>query len=160
MRTIRTEPISARAFEPFGELLEAPAHPGRTYFNRALGNARASAPLSLSLSRLEPTPARSLDVQMLERHEFSSQSFLPLDASRYLVIVAPHAAGPHPDPDAIRAFVVPGHQGISYAMNVWHHGMVVLDRPARFAVVMWRDGGAGDEQFVPLDRPVRVEIDD
>ena len=158
MRTIQTEPISAQEFEPFGEVLEAPAHFGRTYFNQALGNARPTAPLSLSLSFLKPINELSLDVQLLERHEYSSQSFLPLDASRYLVVVAPRTADARPNLDAMRAFIVPGHQGISYAMNIWHHGMVVLDRPARFAVVMWRDGSSGDEQFVPVDTPVRVTI--
>ncbi len=158
MRTIQAEPISAQAFEPFGEVLEAPEQFGRTYFNRALGNGRPDAPLALSLSHLKPIIVRTLDVQLLERHEHSSQSFLPLDASRYLVVVAPHGAGPYPDLDALKAFIVPGHLGISYAMNVWHHGMVVFDRPARFAVVMWRDGSQGDEQFFPLKQPVRVTL--
>lgn len=158
MHTIQTEPISARAFEPFGNVLEAPTLFGRIYYNQALGNARPAAPLSLSLSLLKPIIECSIDVQLLERHEFSSQSFLPLDASRYLVVVAPHAADARPNLDAIRAFIVPGDHGISYSMNVWHHAMVVLDRPAKFAVVMWRDGSSDDEQFFPLDTPVRVAL--
>lgn len=159
MRIVRAEPISAQAFEPFGELLEAPATFGRTYFNRVLGSNRPAAPPSLSLSHLKPLAAIPLDVTLLERHAHSSQSFLPLDVGRYLVVVAPHAAGGGPDVDRIRAFVVPGHQGISYAIDTWHHGMAALDRPARFAVVMWRDGSAGDEEFVQVAQPVRVTID-
>jgi hypothetical protein len=36
--------------------------------------------------------------------------------------------------------------------------MMALDRKASFAVVMWRDGSAGDEEFVDLAQPLRVEV--
>ncbi|HWN49036.1 MAG TPA: ureidoglycolate lyase [Xanthobacteraceae bacterium] len=32
-----------------------------------------------------------LEVKLLERHEFSSQTFVPLDVGRWLVVVCPHA---------------------------------------------------------------------
>jgi ureidoglycolate lyase len=50
-----------------------------------------------------------------------------------------------------RAFAVPGDTGISYGADVWHHPMAVLDRPACFAVVMWRDGSTNDIETVSLD---------
>jgi ureidoglycolate lyase len=33
----------------------------------------------------------------------------------------------------------------------------VLDKPGRFAVFMWRDGGKGDEEFVPV-APFTIRI--
>ena len=47
--------------------------------------------------------------------------------------------------------------GMAYRPNTWHHGLTVLDRPGRFAVFMWRDGGKGDEEFVPV-APFTIRI--
>ena len=44
-------PLPAAAFEPFGEVLEAPADPGRVYIEDALANGRAAARASLSFAR-------------------------------------------------------------------------------------------------------------
>lgn len=142
-------PLTAAAFAPFGEVLAAPADPGRTYFPDGLGNGRPSAGLALSLSKHAPV-ALPLRSAVLERHAFSSQTFLPLSVSRYLVIVAPPAPDGGPDAAQARAFVAGPGQGITYRTGTWHHGMTVLDRAAEFAVVMWRDFTAADEEFVTL----------
>ena len=47
---------------------------------------------SVSVSQREPTPDRPIVVNLLERHEFSSQTFIPIDVDRWLIVVAPHAA--------------------------------------------------------------------
>ena len=86
----------------------------------------------------------------MERHEFSSQSFVAIDASRWVVIVCPHAADGGPDVARTVAFVARAGQGVTYRPNTWHHGLTCLDRPGRFATFMWRDGTAGDEEFVPV----------
>lgn len=156
MAEIAAVPITAAAFAPFGQLLERPTEVGRRYFSDGLVNDRASAAPSLWFSRAEPIGLKRLDALRMERHEFSSQSFMPLDVSRYLVITAPHSSDGLPDGDAAQAFIVPGHQGITYAKNVWHHPMVVLDRPGHFAIFMWLDGSTQDEEFVPLPVPFQV----
>jgi ureidoglycolate lyase len=150
-------PLTAAAFAPFGDVLAAPADPGRVYFPDGLANGRPSAALSLSLSRLTPA-ALPLRSALLERHAFSSQTFLPLSVSRYLVIVAPPGADGGPDAGAVRAFVAGPGQGITYRAGTWHHGMTVLDRPAEFAVMMWRDGTAADEEFVTLARELVIAV--
>lgn len=157
---IVAEPLSAAAFAPFGDVLAPPAVRGRDYFDAGLGNARAGARPSLSMSRVAPLAALPLKATMLERHEFSSQSFVPLDVARWLVIVAPSAPGGGPDAAKARAFIAGPGQGITYHVGTWHHGLTVLDRDARFAVFMWRDGTAGDEEFVPLAAPFDVVLPD
>ena len=57
----------------------------------------------------------------------------------------------------MRAFIATGQQGVTYKPNTWHHGLTVLDKPGRFAVFMWRDGGKGDEEFVPVE-PFTIRI--
>jgi ureidoglycolate lyase len=97
-----------------------------------------------------PVAHLPLEVTSLERHEFSSQTFVTIDASRWLIVVCPHAAAGGPDAAKAAAFIASGNQGVTYRANTWHHSLTVLDRPARFAVFMWRDGTAGDEEFVPV----------
>ncbi|MFZ4806779.1 MAG: ureidoglycolate lyase [Hyphomicrobiaceae bacterium] len=158
MRTIKAEPLTAAAFAPFGDVLEAPAAFGRVYCDAGLANGRADARPSLSIAHVKPVEAVPLKAVMMERHEFSSQSFIPLDPVRYIVLVAPKAADGGPDLGAARAFLATGQQGITYRMDVWHHPMTVLDRPARFAIVMWLDGGNKDEEFVQLAVPVEIAL--
>ncbi len=49
-------------------------------------------------------------------------------------------------------------QGVTYAMGTWHHPLTVLDGPATFAVLMWRDGTPRDEEFVPVPSPLTVVV--
>lgn len=154
---IVAQPLTPEAFAPFGEVIALPEAPGRTYHEEALGSLRPAARPSLSVSLRPETPDRPLRAELLERHEFSSQTFMPLDVARWLVVVAPHAAAGGPDRAAVKAFVATGRQGVTYRPNTWHHGLTVLDRPGRFAVFMWRDGGPGDEEFVPVE-PFSIRI--
>jgi len=103
-----------------------------------------------------PTPDRPLKSETMERHEFSSQSFVPVDVGRWLIVVAPHAAKGGPDMAAARAFIANGQQGVTYKPDTWHHGLTTLDKPGRFAVFMWR-AGTKDEEFVPV-APFTVKI--
>jgi ureidoglycolate lyase len=160
MRIIVAEPITAGAFEPFGELLVPPRGFDRQYFDGALSNARPAARPSVSLAVVEPVKSLPLDAVQMERHAFSSQSFLPMDAARYFAIVAPHAAGGGPDVEQVRAFLVEGGLGITFRADVWHHPMAALDRPSTFAIVMWLDGSEGDQELVTLAAPFRVAVAD
>jgi len=150
------EPLAADRFAPFGDVLHLPHAAGRTYFDRALVNLRPSARPSLSLSRKEELSLLPLAVLQMERHEFSSQSFVPIDVGRWLVVVAPHAPGGGPDMAAARAFLAGPDHGVTYRANVWHHPLTILDRAASFVVFMWLEGGKGDEEFCTLAAPVMI----
>ena len=158
MRTILAEPITAEAFAPFGQLLVPPTRAGRDYFDANLSNARPSARPSVSMALAEPVKSLPLDAVVLERHAFSSQSFVPMDAAAYLAIVAPHAADGGPDAARARAFLVAGGYGITFHADVWHHPMAALDRPSTFAIFMWLDGSENDTELVTLAEPFRVGI--
>lgn len=155
---IIARPLNAADFAPYGDVLAPPAEPGRVYFEKGLGNGRIDAWPSLSATHSRPLAALPLQARVLERHEFSSQSFMPLDVSRWLIIVAPSSASGGPDPSRALAFVAGPGQGITYHMGTWHHGLTVLDRPSRFAVFMWRDGTRADEEFVTLETPLTVVV--
>ena len=145
------QPLTQQAFAPYGDVIDVPSEPGRQYYEDALGNLRPGAHPSLSMSLKTETPDRPLKAELLERHEFSSQTFVPIDVARWLIVVAPHAKAGGPDLSGVQAFIATGRQGVTYKPNTWHHGLTVLDKPGRFAVFMWRDGGKGDEEFVPVE---------
>lgn len=159
MKTLIAHPITTTAFAPYGDLLLSPDDFSRIYFDSGLSNLRPDARPSLSVTRVAPSRDVPFVAEQMERHEFSSQSFVPIEASRYLIVVAPHGADGGPDADMAAAFLVPGDVGITYHVDTWHHPLTVLDRPARFAVMMWRDGSDGDEEFVTVTTPFRVALE-
>lgn len=135
---IGIEPLTAAAFAPFGEVLDATGEPDRL-INRGLcgrwhdrarlefGTGRAG----ISLFRAEPR-ALPLRLEMVERHPLGSQAFLPLDGQPFLVIVA---EGGGAVPGRIRAFLTAPGQGVNLRRGCWHGVLTPLHPPGLFAVV-------------------------
>jgi ureidoglycolate lyase len=158
MTVVKLEPITAEAFAPFGQLMPArEAGQPRLELIEELQNLRDTARPRLSLAAVNPETL-PLKVVEMERHIFSSQAFIPYDCESYLVLVAPHAVDDLPDTNGLKAFRVPGTVGVNYRADTWHHPLTALDGPARFTVLTFVDGTATDEQFVPLPKPVTIEI--
>lgn len=152
------EPIDRDSFAPFGDLIDVDSSGIRTDRIGGIDNRRADARFHLSTIRIAPA-ALPLDIVELERHAFTSQSFLPLEVSRYLVCVAANDPDGWPDMRTLRAFTVPKKVGITYRAGTWHHPMIALDTPASFAIAMWC-GEDANEEFVDLSRPVTIKADE
>jgi ureidoglycolate lyase len=154
---LKIAPIDAASFMPFGQLIppQAPGH-GRQELIEELQNSRSSARVRLSMMTVEPKSLPLAAMQM-ERHVHSSQAFVPVDCSSYLVLVAPHGPDDMPDLRKFRAFRVPGDTGINYRANTWHHPLSALERTGRFAILTFVDGTVADEQFVDLPQEVIIE---
>lgn len=155
---IIAEPLNADSFSEFGEVIQSPPEGARHFFNEQLKNTRAGAQADLSLATIKPVGTLPLHATVMERHPFSSQTFLPLKASRYFVVVAPDNSAGGPDLARVRAFVAQSDQGVTYRCGTWHHGMTVLDETAVMAVLMWCDGSSGDEEFLDIDTPFEVVL--
>ena len=98
-----------------------------------------------------------LQVPRLERHPLSSQLFVPMTASRYLVVTVPSDINGDPVPAEAAAFVATGFQAINYQPGVWHCPLVALDQPADFAMSMGKAADpAADCQFFDLPAPLTV----
>jgi ureidoglycolate lyase len=146
MREITPEPLTADAFAPFGDVIEAsegaeviPINYGWTPRFTALTEVSVGdgqAIISLFRSR----PLTPLVLKVFERHPLGSQAFMPLQGRPYLVAVAP--PGPF-DPAAIRVFRAAATQGVNYARGTWHHFLLALDAESDFLVVD-RDGAPGE----------------
>lgn len=154
---IRATPVGKEAFAPFGELIDIAPSGERTEMIGGIENRQTNAGFHLSTIRVAPS-GLPFTITVLERHSFSSQSFLPLDAMRYLVCVAENDPDGWPDLKTLRAFIAPKGVGITYRAGTWHHPMVALDDAASFAIVMWY-GDNANEEFVDLDNPVVISAD-
>ena len=146
MDTLRIEPLSAAAFAPFGEVIEAAnaqqvfainEGTAQRYHDLAtIDCALQDGRVCVGLVRAQPR-ALPFTVRMLERHPLGSQAFIPRDpALRYLVVVAD---SPQATP---RAFLATNGQGVNYRRGTWHHPLLALDRVADFLVI--DRGGPGE----------------
>lgn len=140
-------PLTATAFAPFGDVIESE---GRSHYPINAGTAQRYSDLAkvevtaaggrplISLLRAEPV-ALPLRLRLMERHPLSSQAFIPLSSTPFLVIVAPAGAL---SIEGIRAFLSNGRQGVNYRTGTWHHPLLALEQTSEFLIV--DRGGEGD----------------
>lgn len=131
---ITCQPLTAAAFAPFGDVLEAAgdfrlinAGLCQRHHDRAKIDT-GDAKTGISIFKAEPrTLPYSFD--LIERHPEGSQAFLPMSEHHFLVIVSD---GPDATP---RAFLTNGAQGINIHRGTWHGVLTPLHAPGLFAVV-------------------------
>ncbi len=156
MTTIRIEPMTAKEFAPFGDVLEAAGTPDKIinqglcgrYHDRARLDFGPGGRAGISVFKAEP---RSLPyrLDMVERHPDGSQAFIPMSADPFLVIVAEDADG---TPTGFRAFLTTPGQGINLLRNTWHGVLTPLSAPGLFTVID-RIGDTPNREEFWLDPP-------
>lgn len=157
-RILRPQPLTAEAFKPFGDVIEARGgaesiNYGSTqkFADLAAIDARGGR-ATTHLYRSTP-PAYPFALRVMENHPLGSQMFVPLSGNPYLVVVAPK--GPF-DPDAIHAFVAGPKQGVNLAPGIWHHFNLALGSVSEFLVVD-REGPGENLEEVALDGSILLE---
>ena len=138
MTPIKTHPLTAAAFAPFGDVLD-PTGEFRLINEGMCQRHHDCARLDfgpegragISIFNAE---ARALpyEFSLVERHPEGSQAFVPMSEQPFLVIVAPDEGG---TPGTPRAFVTNGAQGINFHRGTWHGVLTPLHAPGRFAVI-------------------------
>lgn len=151
---LQLETLTAEAFAPFGEVIEATpqqhgfsinAGTSQRFHDLARLDPGEDGHLIVSIFRAQP---RSLPfaVRMLERHPKGSQAFMPLSGRPFLVVAAP--ASPQPDAGQMRAFLAAGHQGINFRAGVWHHPLLALQAESDFLVIDRDDPQHNCDEFI------------
>jgi len=139
MTVIKAQPLTADAFAPYGDVLEATGKPDKIINNGFCGRYHDRARLDfgmdgragISVFKAEPR-ALPYTLELLERHPDGAQAFIPMSLDAYLVTVAKDENG---TPVNIRAFIAGPGQGINYHRNTWHSVLTPLSAPGLFAVV-------------------------
>jgi len=162
VNALRMEPLTAGAFAPFGQVIEAgqlgchyPINGGSCvrYHDLARLDPGFGGELIASVFRAQPT-ALPRSVAQFERHPLASQAFIPLSGRPFLVLVAPPA--PRPDPQSLRLFLADASQGVNLDRAVWHHALLALEGVSDFLVLDRKGPGANyDEAW--LDQPLWLD---
>ena len=150
-RSLTVEPLSAYAFKPFGDVIEAseaarhfPINEGYAERYHDLATIDVGREGGHALVNIFKAKPRSLpfELLLLERHPLGSQAFVPLSPLPYLVVVAPAittgndgGGDSQPDLQAIRCFLAGAGQGVNYARSTWHHPLIALHAPCNFLVL-------------------------
>ena len=77
-----------------------------------------------------------LIINMLENHPFSSQAFIPLQKTTFIVVVAPISK--IPDINLIESFIVPPEEGINFKPKVWHFPLIATE-DSNFLIIDKKD---------------------
>lgn len=157
MLELTAEPLTAGAFTPFGEVIDArtsdsfPINAGRTQRHHDLATVETLGDNARTLINIFVSQPVTLPLELtfLERHPLGSQAFMPLHQERFIVVVAP--PGEMITPEDVRAFVTDGRQGVNYHAGTWHAIQSVLEREGEFLVVdRGGDGNNCDEHPLTL----------
>ena len=118
-RDLPALPVSAAAFAAFGKLIEpTPDGAPMPDVDRAL-DLSGGRPRFYIMALTN----RGLLVSSLNRHGAATQVLASANGESWLLAVAPpDDAATAPDPEAIRAFTIPGGFGVLLHRGTWHAG--------------------------------------
>ncbi|WP_341861380.1 ureidoglycolate lyase [Gymnodinialimonas sp. 57CJ19] len=157
---LQAQPLTAEAFAPYGEVLEATGEADKIINQGLCGRFHDRAQLDFGPDgragisvfhgevRLWP-----ITVELVERHPEGSQAFICMSGHPFLVVVADDENGTPAKP---RAFVAAPGQGINFHRNTWHGVLTPLHAPGLFAVVD-RIGTTPNLEEHWFDTPYTVE---
>lgn len=158
MRIVEANAITKELFDPYGQLLDIPRGIGRYDYAANLFNNRDAASANLLLVQIEPSSFPK-NIVAFERHPHSSQTFIPMEVSKYLVVVCPQDLTGGPNYFEAAAFIVPGNAGINYNPGVWHHPLMTLGSVGSFSALVWEDGGPNDTEWKTIPENCRLQVD-
>jgi ureidoglycolate lyase len=160
VRTLQLEALTAAAFAPFGDVIDAEApcerlsiNDDRTQRHHALAHVDCAGEAAISLFRAQAIDS-GFSLQRLERHPLGSQAFINVSGNPYAIVVAP--PGPF-DERLVRGFLASRWQSINYHCGVWHHYLLALEAASDFVVVD-RVGPGDNYDEVQLASPIRLDL--
>ena len=146
--TIRAEPLSRKAFEPFGQVIDE---------GDMQMELRGEEVFHLNVLSYDRRP---LVCDHLNRHHRATQALVALGGKPTLLVVAP------PEPDfaspgdleTVRAFVCDGWAGVNLALHVWHWGPYPLTDHVDLVNVQGRFF-ATDNEVAHLERDLGTVVE-
>lgn len=164
--SIKAVPISREAYAPYGSLIAADEALPFRYANMRtakrfdhlaeIDNLRAeSAKLNLCVFSCSPLIETSLQMKLLEKHQYSTQVFMPMtNNAKFLVIVC--LGEDEPDLSTLMCFEAGNGQGISYRPGVWHYPMTAIGERVDFACLVCEDGTKEDCEVHTFENPIEI----
>ncbi|MEP1765976.1 MAG: ureidoglycolate lyase [Sulfitobacter sp.] len=158
---IIARPLTAAAFAPFGDVLDAAGAPdkiinqglcGRFHDRADLEFDEGRAGISIFQAQLRSLP---LTLDLVERHPQGSQAFVPMSADPFLVVVATDLDGAPVNP---QAFLTSAGQAINFHRGTWHGVLTPLQGSGMFAVIDRIGAGDNLEEY-RFKTPYLIDIE-
>lgn len=141
------EPLTKRSFSQYGDVLSIEESASiiinngyaQKHNNLCTMDANENGGQStvhIYLAKKRPFP---LNIDMLEKHPFFSQAFIPRSNEPFLVVIA--EGGDTPDLSTIKAFITDGNQGVHYKRGLWHFPLISIKDKEQFIVIDRTDSG-------------------
>jgi ureidoglycolate hydrolase len=135
-------------FDPFGTCFSLAPAAGRISIPLQFEGESAVGASTLTII-VAPFLGSMKGISRVERHPFSVQAFLPLDARPVVTFVALPGEPPR-HAEQFAAFVVPAGHGIAYRAGTWHSGLMGLEADVNVATFIRRIDDGSDTEFADL----------
>ena len=163
-KLLSVRPLTRDSFAPYGQVIEAGAGNNFLVNDGTAMRFHDLAWVDVSLDHGRPcisifrAQPRKLPMQLtkLERHPLSSQAFVPMCQTRFLVVVA--TGGDSPENPV--AFVSTSGQGINYDRGIWHHPLIALETETDFLVIDRNGPGENCNELELIDKLTIPKIDE
>lgn len=132
--------LSAENFALYGDILSTNSEMkiinngfAQKHFNLCAIDSRSEDGLSAIHIYVAKKRVFPLHINMLEKHPFFSQAFIPRTTTPFLAVVA--LGEDEPDLNTLKAFITDGNQGVHYRRGVWHFPLISLEENEQFIVI-------------------------
>lgn len=86
-----------------------------------------------------------LQINMLEKHPYFSQAFIPRSNNAFIAVVC--LGNNEPDLSTLKAFITNGNQGVHYKRGIWHFPLISLKDNEQFIVIDRTDCGVQENKI-------------
>lgn len=143
MQTIELipEPLTSDTFSSYGDVLStngtdmkiinsgfAQKHYNLCTIDSSEKNGLSAVHIYIAKKRIFP-----LQINMLEKHPFFSQAFIPRSTKSFLAVVA--LGDESPDLNTLKVFITDGNQGVHYKRGIWHFPLISMEENEQFIVI-------------------------
>lgn len=144
---LNLQPLTGEAFAVFGDVLSADKsaskiiNKGFAEKHYELCTLDSSEKGGLSALHIYVAKARQfpLMIDMMEKHPYFSQVFMPRSKEPFVVVVA--LGEEEPDTTTIKAFISSGNEGVQYRRGIWHFPLISIKDNEQFIVLDRTDDG-------------------
>jgi ureidoglycolate lyase len=147
MKTLKPIQLNGKDFAPYGDLIMtqnsesiiinngyAQKHYNLCTLDALHNNGKSTLHIYVAKKRAFP-----MDINMLEKHPFFSQAFIPRSTKAFLIVVC--LGEDRPDLSTLKAFKTDGNQGVHYKRGVWHFPLISIEDNEQFIVIDRTDCG-------------------
>lgn len=156
--SVSSRRLTLEEFLPYGDVVEHHGVERWRFMPEILAHDPQVAALATWVAKPNAAVEGPLQITKLERHAHSSQTFIPLTDTPYLVFVVGSMVDGSPDISTAKAFLAAPQQGVCIRRGTWHHALSPLARNSQFLVVMGRskDVNVPDDEITILETPCEV----